>query len=90
MRADVWQVEGVHGEAKNEHGMRRAVRRGLSNMRIQCYLTAAVINLKRLAIAASNGSFLYTIRRMFGLRGLIPASMGRFGGLVFLADGVAA
>jgi transposase len=45
-----WQVEGVHGEAKTQHGLRRAVRRGLSNVRIQAYLTAAAINLKRLAL----------------------------------------
>ena len=45
-----WQVEGVHGEAKTQHGLRRAVRRGLSNVRIQAYLTAVVINLKRLAL----------------------------------------
>lgn len=44
-----WRVEGVHGEAKTQHGLRRAVRRGLSNVRIQSYLTAAVMNLKRLA-----------------------------------------
>jgi transposase len=44
-----WQVEGVHGEAKEQHGLGRAVRRGLQNMEIQAYLTAAVINLKRLA-----------------------------------------
>jgi hypothetical protein len=30
----------------------RAVRRGLANMKIQAYLTAAAINLKRLAAAA--------------------------------------
>ncbi len=41
-------VEGIHGEAKTQHGLRRAVRRGLSNVAIQVYLTAAVINLKRL------------------------------------------
>jgi transposase len=46
-----WQVEGMHGEAKTQHGLRRAVRRGLSNVAIQAYLTAAVINLKRLAAA---------------------------------------
>lgn len=85
-----WQVEGVHGEAKNEHGMRRAVRRGLSNMRIQCYLTAAVINLKRLATAASDGSFLRTIRRMLGLRVSIPARIGRSRGLILFADGMVA
>ena len=39
----------MHGEAKTQHGLRRAVRRGLSNVAIQAYLTAAVINLKRLA-----------------------------------------
>jgi len=44
-----WRVEGVHGVAKTQHGLRRAVRRGLSNVRIQSYLTAAVMNLKRLA-----------------------------------------
>jgi len=42
-------VEGVHGEAKTQHGLRRAMRRGLENVAIQVYLTAAVINLKRLA-----------------------------------------
>jgi hypothetical protein len=42
-------VEGIHGEAKTQHGLRRAVRRGLENVAIQVYLTAVVINLKRLA-----------------------------------------
>jgi transposase len=45
------RVEGVHGEAKTWHGLARAVRRGLANMLIQAYLTAAVVNLKRLAAA---------------------------------------
>lgn len=44
-----WMVEGRHGEAKTQHGLGRAVRRGLDNVRIQAYLTAAVMNLKRLA-----------------------------------------
>lgn len=48
-----WRVEGVHGEAKTCHGLARAVRRGLWNMRIQAYLTAAAINLKRLAAFAA-------------------------------------
>jgi IS5 family transposase len=46
-----WKVEGVHGEAKSWHGLARAVRRGLRNMRIQAYMAAAAINLKRLATA---------------------------------------
>lgn len=44
-----WRAEGFHGEAKTWHGLARAVRRGLDNMRIQAFLTAAAINLKRLA-----------------------------------------
>jgi len=46
-----WRSEGFHGEAKTWHGLARAVRRGLANMRIQAFLTAAAINLKRLAKA---------------------------------------
>ncbi len=42
-------IEGVFAEAKQWHGLRRAWRRGLSRMRVQCLLTAAVINFKRLA-----------------------------------------
>jgi transposase len=52
--------EGMHGEAKVLHGLRRAVRRGLSNVAIQAYLTAAVINLKRLAAFAR--IFLHTMQ----------------------------
>jgi IS5 family transposase len=44
-----WRAEGFHGEAKTWHGLARAVRRGLDNMRIQSFLTATAINLKRLA-----------------------------------------
>ena len=44
-----WRSEGFHGEAKSWHGLARAIRRGLANMKIQAYLTAAVVNLKRLA-----------------------------------------
>jgi hypothetical protein len=46
-----WRVEGVHGEAKTSHGLARAVRRGLANIKGQAYLTATAINLKRLAAA---------------------------------------
>jgi len=44
-----WRVEGIHGEGKTQHGLRRAVRRGLANVSIQVCLTAIVMNLKRLA-----------------------------------------
>jgi transposase len=46
-----WLAEGRHGEAKVRHGLARAVRRGRWNVAIQSYLTAAVMNLKRLAAA---------------------------------------
>ncbi len=46
-----WLVEGAHGLAKTLHGMARAARRGLKNMKIQALLTATAINLKRLAKA---------------------------------------
>ncbi len=42
-------VEGPFAEEKQWHGLRRAWRRGLVKMRVQCLLVAAVINLKRLA-----------------------------------------
>jgi hypothetical protein len=61
-----WRVEGVHGEAKTWQGLARAVRRGLDNMRIQAFLTAAAINLKRLAtalIAALMAAFWGQYRR---------------------------
>ena len=45
----LWRSEGYHGEAKTWHGLGRATRRGLDNMKIQSYLTAAAINLKQLA-----------------------------------------
>jgi transposase len=46
-----WRSEGFHGEAKTWHGLARAVRGGLENMRIQAFLTAAAVNLQRLAAA---------------------------------------
>jgi transposase len=49
-------IEGNFAEEKQWHGLRRAIRRGLSNMRVQCWLVAAVINFKRLAAAL--GPFL--------------------------------
>lgn len=58
-----WKVEGMHGEAKTQHGLRRAVRRGLANVAIQAYLTAAVINLKRLVTYA--GGFYDNILHYF-------------------------
>jgi transposase len=67
-RRHQWRVEGMHGEAKTQHGLRRAVRRGLSNVAIQAYLTAAVINLKRLVAFLG----LFFAQYCFNLRNLWP------------------
>ncbi|MEW5251730.1 transposase [Microbulbifer sp. 2201CG32-9] len=44
-----WKVEGLFGEAKDNHCLRRAKYRGLANAQIQFYLTALTQNLKRVA-----------------------------------------
>ncbi len=56
-RRHMSRSEGYHGEAKSRHGLGRAVRRGLANMRIQAYLTATAVNLKRLAAAVAADIF---------------------------------
>ncbi len=43
-------VEGIFAEAKQWHGLGRAWRRGLSKMKVQCLLIAAVMNFKRLSV----------------------------------------
>lgn len=42
-------IEGVFAEAKEWHGLRRARRRGLIKVLVQCLIVATVLNLKRLA-----------------------------------------
>ena len=60
-----WQVEGVHGRAKTQHGLARAVRRGLENVATQVYLTAIVMNLKKLvAIHPSVAGLLVLTKRL--------------------------
>ncbi len=54
-----WRVEGIHGRAKAQHGLGRAARRGLDNVTIQAYLTAAVMNLKVLAKATATKLFAF-------------------------------
>ena len=50
-RRHMGRSEGYHAEAKSRHGLGRAVRRGLANVRVQACLTAMAVNLKRLAAA---------------------------------------
>lgn len=67
-RARAPVIEGVFAEAKLWHGLRRAWRRGLPNMRIQCYLIGAVLNFKRLAAAwlAWVGAWIDTLAEGIG------------------------
>ena len=66
-----WRVEGTHGTAKTLHGLNRAIRRGLENMKIQALLTAIAMNLKKLAIAAF--CILYAVLQSCDGRRPIPA-----------------
>ncbi len=47
-------IEGVFAEAKQWHGLGRAWRRGLTKMKVQCLLIAAVMNYKRLGAVSSD------------------------------------
>jgi transposase len=65
-----WRVEGAHGTAKTLHGLNRAIRRGLANMKIQSLLTAIAMNLKKLAgaalavlLAIARPAIVYTFRQ---------------------------
>jgi|SRR5829696_6852637 len=70
-----WRSQGFHGEAKTWHGLARAVRRGLGNMRIQAFLTAAAVNLKRLAMVLLR----LLLRCLWGVsaRGSVAGAGGR-------------
>jgi len=53
-RIYTWRKETIErsfAEAKENHGLRFARMLGIQNMREQCFLTAAVQNMKRLAKA---------------------------------------
>lgn len=64
-------IEGVFAEAKQWHGLRRAWRRGLSNMLMQSLLIAAVLNYKRLmaSICSSLSALINRIGRKWSPRG---------------------
>lgn len=74
-----WRVEGVHGRAKTQHGLRRAIRRGLAGVRGQVYLTAAAMNLKKLAATLADllKAALFQPWRFLRPLNLTPASFQR-------------
>ena len=80
-RRHMGRSEGYHGEAKSRHGLGRAVRRGLANMRIQSYLTAIAVNLKRLSAALAARIFAlwrawFARRRRLRAHGALPRRLG--------------
>jgi len=72
-------IEGLFAEGKQWHGLRRAWRRGLRKMRVQCLLIAAVINFKRLITLPPlwNGSNNPFLRVMACLRRAISLMTSR-------------
>jgi len=54
-------IEGVFAESKQWHGLRRAWWRGLSKMKVQCLLVAAVLNFKRLITCFPPGNAVSSI-----------------------------
>ena len=59
-----WRSEGKNAEAKEQHGLRRAARRGREKVGIQACLTAIVMNLKvlvRPSVAQWNQTVVWTI-----------------------------
>ncbi len=59
-----WLVEGAHGRAKTQHGLRRAAGRGIDNVARQVYLTATVMNLKKLVAAQTMTDGLRNVLRL--------------------------
>lgn len=48
-----WKIEGLFGEAKQNHGLRRTRYRGLSKVQIQFFMIAIALNCKRVVKVAS-------------------------------------
>ena len=72
LRERQWKIEGLFGEAKQNHGLRRARYRGRQKVQIQAYLIATVQNLKRLATSLKFWLFIF-LRRVFqgGVKNLV-------------------
>ena len=70
MRERSWKIEGLFGEAKEQHGLRRAKYRGLEKMQIQAFLIGITQNLKRLS--ATLDFYFHWIRFWFTSTFFIP------------------
>ena len=74
------KIEGLFGEAKEQHGLRRAKYRSSEKMQIQAYLTGITQNLKRFA-ASLDFYFHWTrfwLRKDFYYCGIVPGDKATF------------
>ena len=58
-----WKIEGLFGEGKQNHGLRRARHRGLPKVQIQFLMIAIALNCKRIVGSASLLRFIAFILR---------------------------
>jgi len=68
-------IEGIFGEAKTFHLLRRALYRGKAKLKIQLLLTAALLNLKRLMRWKPKGKTEKTVIAI--IRSLCPSNLLR-------------
>ena len=52
-----WKIEGLFGEAKENHGLRRVRYRGLSKVQIQFLMIAIALNCKRIVALTAFGTY---------------------------------
>jgi len=69
-------LEGLFGEAKRCHGLRRAKQRGVEKVEIQALLTATVLNIKRLLKGLENATGGAESRLASGLSNLAGSLLG--------------
>jgi transposase len=69
-------IEGLFGEAKRCHGLRRAKQRGVEKVEIQALLTAAALNVKRLLKGLENATGGAKSRLASGLSNLTGSLLG--------------
>ena len=83
-------LEGLFGEAKRCHGLRRAKQRGVEKVEIQALLTATALNIKRLLKGLENATGGAKSRLASGLSNLagsLPGALSRSNRRLALVEG---
>jgi hypothetical protein len=63
-----WKIEGLFGEAKQNHGLRRARYRGLPKVQIQFFMIAIALNCKRVVTMTYRSRLILHFLRQLLLR----------------------